>query len=246
VVRFTEVNGVGQDQVTIFTSPAVGPGNHNGGNIHFGPDGKLYVSIGEDANPANSQDLSVKNGKIHRLNADGSIPADNPFYGQPRVEGSIYAYGLRNSFDFDFDPVTGVLFASENGPDCDDEVNRILPGYKYGWRPDYPCDDTDPTYNTIPALWRWTPTIAPTGITFYRGTQLPDLANHLFLCGYNDGLLRMLELNTGRTQITQEVIQSLPAGVSCNQDVETGPDGGLYFVSGGGYQVATLYRMILR
>ena len=240
VVRFTEVNGVGRNPVRIFSSPAVGAGNHNGGNIHFGPDGKLYISVGDDSNPATSQNLSSKNGKIHRINPDGSIPTDNPFYNQPGAVKSIYAYGLRNSFDFDFDPVTRVLFASENGPQCDDEVNRILPGYNYGWRPNYPCGDNDTTYNTIPPVIRWTPTNAPTGITFYRrGLRKP-----LFMCSYNDGNLHRLQLSSDRKQITEDRIVPLPSGVRCNEEVETGPDGALYFVSGGGYTSATLYRLV--
>lgn len=240
VVRFTEVNGIGQNPVTIFTSPALGGGIHNGGNIRFGPDGKLYVSLGDDADPAKSQDLSSQNGKIHRINSDGTIPTDNPFYGQLGKVWSIYAYGLRNSFDFDFDPVTGVLFASENGPSCDDEVNRILPGYNYGWRPGYPCGDSDPTYNTIPPLFSWTPPISPTGITFYRG----GLSKGLFMCAYNGGQFHRLVLNGNRTQITQDRIVPLPNGVTCNEEVETGPDGALYFVAGGGYAPANIYRLM--
>jgi aldose sugar dehydrogenase len=240
VVRFTEVNGVGQNPVTIFTSPAVGAGNHNGGNIRFGPDGKLYISVGDDSNPATSQNLGSKNGKIHRINPDGTIPTDNPFYGQQGKVGSIFAYGLRNSFDLDFDPVTGALFASENGPNCDDEVNRIVAGYNYGWRPNYSCGDNDPNFNTIPALFRWTPPIAPTGITFYRN----GLRRPLFMCAYNDGKLHRLVLNANRQQILQDRIVPLPSGVNCNEDVETGPDGALYFVAGGGFSAATLYRLV--
>jgi glucose/arabinose dehydrogenase len=239
VVRFTEVNGVGQNPVTIFTSPAVGAGNHNGGNIRFGPDGKLYISVGDDSNPANSQNLGSPNGKIHRINPNGAIPTDNPFYGQQGKLGSIFAYGLRNSFDLDFDPVTGGLFASENGPNCDDEVNRIVAGYNYGWRPNYPCGDTNPNFNSIPALFRWTPTIAPTGITFYRSGPRKSL----LMCSYNDGKLHRLVLSSNRQQILQDLIVPLPSGVNCNEDVETGSDGALYFVSGGGYTTATLYRL---
>ena len=90
--------------------------------------------------------------------------------------------GLRNSFDFTFDPVVpGRIFASENGPGCDDEMNRIEAGNNYGWRPDYPCDDNaeagpDPTYNTINPLWYIRSAdccVAPTGIAVYTGNQIP-------------------------------------------------------------------------
>src|SRR5205085_2071075 len=155
VARFVESNGVGSNPTTIFTSPQTA-GNHNGGNIHFGPDGKLYISIGDNADAGNAQDVTVKNGKMHRINPDGSIPADNPVFTQTGAVPSLYAMGLRNSFDFTFDPLTpGRIFASENGPGCDDELNRIQAGYNYGWRANYPCDDNNPSpvYNTIPPLW---------------------------------------------------------------------------------------------
>ena len=136
--------------------------NHNGGNIHFGPDGKLYITIGDDGDtPANSQDVTVKNGKMHRINGDGTIPGDNPVFTQTGAVGGLFAMGLRNSWDFTFDPTIAPnpyprIFASENGPSCDDEMNRIVATYNYGWRPGYPCDDNapggpDPTYNTIHA-----------------------------------------------------------------------------------------------
>jgi len=105
---------------------------HNGGNLHFAPDGKLFVTVGNNnaTNDAGdpAQDLSSRLGKLHRFTPGVplSIPADNP------LPGSLYARGLRNAFDFDFDPVSGAIFATENGEACDDEINRILPGYNYG------------------------------------------------------------------------------------------------------------------
>ena len=246
VVRFVETNGIGSNPTEIFSSPAIGAGNHNGGNLHFGPDGKLYITIGDDANWANGQDLNSKNAKMHRINADGSIPPDNPWYGQPNHVWSNYAYGLRNSFDFDFDPVSFWLFASENGPSCDDELNRILAGYDYGWRSNYPCGDNDPQYNTIPPLWRWTPTIAPTGAAFYTGGQIPAWQNELFMCSYNDGRMRHFYLSPDRTAVTNVTLIDNQGtnGVTCDMDVQTGPDGAFYYIQGGGYSSGTLKRVV--
>jgi len=246
VVRFVENNGIGSNPVEIFSSPAIGAGNHNGGNLHFGPDGKLYITIGDDANAANAQNLNSKNGKMHRINADGTIPTDNPWYGQPNTVWSNYARGLRNSFDFDFDPLSGWLFASENGPNCDDEMNRILAGYNYGWRSNYPCGDNDPQYNTIPPLWRWTPTIAPTGAAFYTGSQIPAWQDHLFMCAYNTGRMYHLYLSGDRMTITNvtTIDNTGPNGVTCHMDVQTGPDGAFYYIQGGGYNTGTLKRIV--
>lgn len=252
VVRFVESNGVGSNPIVIFTSPATAAeSQHNGGNIHFGPDGKLYISIGDDANPANSQDVTVKNGKMHRINPDGSIPADNPDFHRAGAVPSLYAMGLRNSFDFTFDPVVpGRIFATENGRECDDEVNRIEAAFNYGWRPGYLCDDQqqglDPQYNTIPPLWTSGQGAhgrkVPTGITVYTGNQIPQWRNDLFMSTYQDPLnLYHFTLNADRTTlVTVKVVPD----VFANMDIETGPDGALWYIEGGGFQGGTLKRLV--
>lgn len=126
VIRFRDSLGRGVDSTVILTAPiTTGATNHNGGNLHFGPDDKLYVTIGEYANPLYSQDLRVVMGKILRLNRDGTAPPDNPFYNDSIADKRIYCLGLRNSFDFAFDSLRRFLWATENGPTCDDELNLI-------------------------------------------------------------------------------------------------------------------------
>jgi len=253
VVRFEENNGVGTNPQTIFTSPQTA-GNHVGGNIHFGSDGKLYISIGDNANAANAQNVGVRNGKMHRINApDGSMPSDNPVFTQTGALPSLYAMGLRNSFDFTFDPLTPPnpfqrIFASENGPGCDDEMNRIEPAYNYGWRASYPCGDTGPQYNTIPHLW-WLGSDAgaggpcceaPTGIVVYTGTQIPQWTGHLFMANYNSGDLRHFYLNSTRTVLTGT---NRVVGINANTDLINGPDGAFWYIEGGGYSAGTLKRI---
>ena len=230
---------------------------HNGGNLHFGPDGKLYVSIGDYFNAANGQDLSKMPAKIHRFNpaAPLSAPPDNPFYdgGGPHAD-SIFAFGFRNPFDFDFDPVSSALFAGENGIACDDEVNRVLPGYNYGWRTDYPeCDDSspdgpDPAYNTIPPLISWPYSVAPTGVTFYRGDLFPEWKNDLFVCHWKSGELHHFKLNAARNAIDSHTILTDPVlgVVLCNLDIETGHGGALYFFRNDPNDANKEYRYIIR
>jgi glucose/arabinose dehydrogenase len=243
VARFVETNGVGSSPTTIFTSLQTAP-NHNGGNIHFGPDGKLYISIGDNANAANAQDVTAKNGKMHRINSDGTFPVDNPVFTQTNALPSLFAMGLRNSFDFTFDPLSPNIYASENGPGCDDEANRIVAGYNYGWRAGYPCDDAnpDPTYNTIPPLWYIGNgcCVAPTGIEVYRGNAVPTWHNDLFMCAYNYSYLYHFYLSGDRNQIVNAQTVN---GVSCNMDISTGPDGAFYYFQGGGYSMASLKRI---
>lgn len=253
VVRFVESNGAGSNPTTIFSAPATAPeSQHNGGNIHFGPDGKLYISIGDDANAANSQDVTVKHGKMHRINPDGSIPTDNPTFNKPGALPSLYAMGLRNSFDFTFDPaVPGRIFATENGRECDDEMNRIEAGFNYGWRPNYLCDDQnpgglDPQYNTIAPLWTSgrgdSGRKVPTGITVYTGNQIPQWRNDLFMATYQQPRrLYHFSLNADRTALT--AVNIVPE-VFAHMDIETGPDGALWFIQGGGFEEGTLKRLV--
>jgi len=236
--RFEEKDGKGFNPVVIWSAPdSASSPIHNGGNIHFGPDGKLYITIGDDGNlAANSQNVTVKNGKIHRINSDGTPAPGNPVFTQTGALPTLFAMGFRNSWDFVIDPLTLPyphyrIFAGENGPSCDDEMNRIEGGYNYGWRTAYPCDDTNPsrTYNTINALWylpRGECCNAPTGITIYRGHQIPEWSDDLFMASHNYGNLRHFYLNAERTLITQVNIVN---DVTAKGDIETGPDGAFWY-----------------
>ena len=107
--------------------------NHNGGGMHFGADGKLYVGVGENANPPQAQDLSVPFGKLLRFNDDGSIPADNPFFATQSGFGqAVWAYGLRNPYTFSFQPGTGLLI-NDVGQNTWEEIDVGTAGANYGW-----------------------------------------------------------------------------------------------------------------
>lgn len=107
---------------------------HNAGSMAFGPDEKLYISVGDGANGDAAQDMNSLLGKILRINADGSIPDDNPFFNQASgIYRSIYALGFRNSFSMTIQPLTGRIFATEVGASSWEEINEILPGRNYGW-----------------------------------------------------------------------------------------------------------------
>jgi glucose/arabinose dehydrogenase len=108
--------------------------NHNGGGMHFGADGKLYVGVGENANAPQSQDLSVPFGKLLRFNEDGSIPTDNPFYAtQAGLARAVWAYGLRNPFTFAVQPGTGLIHINDVGQSTWEEVDIGVAGANYGW-----------------------------------------------------------------------------------------------------------------
>ena len=108
--------------------------NHNGGGMHFGSDGKLYVGVGENANAAQAQNLSLPFGKLLRFNDDGSIPADNPFFAtQSGIARAVWAYGLRNPFTFAVQPGTGRIHINDVGQDTWEEINLGTAGANYGW-----------------------------------------------------------------------------------------------------------------
>ena len=108
--------------------------NHNGGGMHFGADGKLYVGVGENANRVQAQDLSLPFGKLLRFNDDGTIPADNPFFAAQTGQGrAIWAYGLRNPYTFAFEPGTGRLHINDVGENTWEEINVGSAGANYGW-----------------------------------------------------------------------------------------------------------------
>ena len=224
VVRFTDDNGTGTNP-TVIIDNLPSASNHNGGNIGFGPDGFLYVTIGDSLNPANAQDPNSLSGKLLRYNSNGTVVATNPF----GANNPAFNLGLRNSFDFTFHPQTGTVYASENGPDCDDEINRVVAGGNYGWRPNFPCGDTNPMF--IAPLVRFTPVIAPTGITFYTGTVFPQFTGSLFLADLNEGRVRRFVVNEAlQGQITSSEIV-VNGGFGALVDIVQGPDGFIYFSS---------------
>jgi glucose/arabinose dehydrogenase len=173
VVRLIKSQGVYGEEILIDRVPAASI--HDGGRVKFGPDGKLYVTTGDSADPGLSQDLSSLAGKILRINPDGSIPSDNPFPDSP-----IYSYGHRNPQGLAWHPVTNELYATEHGPVGNDEVNVISAGKNYGW-PVKQCSGTTGsiTGDYVDAILCYQVSVAPSGASFYSSDILP-YRNHLF------------------------------------------------------------------
>jgi glucose/arabinose dehydrogenase len=208
--------------------------NHNGGAIHFGRDGKLYVGVGDNANGANAQSLRNLKGKMLRINKDGTIPQDNPFY--ERATGrdrAIWALGLRNPFSFAIQPSTTKMFINDVGEGRWEEINREVAGANYGW-PRYEGPESDPRYRNSVFAYRHGSTnttgCAITGGTFYNPTtrQFPSgyVGDYYFadLCG---GWIRKLDSATG-------AVSGFATGLSRPVDLKVSEDGSLYYLSRGG------------
>ena len=225
VLRLTATGDVGADQQVILDDLPIGF-VHNGGDLQFGPDGKLYVSVGDTGDEANSQVSGGLGGRILRLEPDGSIPTDNP-----DPTSATYCLGLRNSFDLAFHPTTGGLFATENGPTANDELNLILPERNYEWGHADP--ESIPGFFVGAKLRDWTPVIVPTGIAWHDGAGFgPEFANNLILLAYDHSEIQRLVLSGDAfTDLDDEIVfAQFDAEQSVDNkplDVLVQPDGSL-------------------
>ena len=219
VVRYREVgNTLGEPAVILDRVPAADI--HDGARVRFGPDRKLYVTMGDTAAPPTAQDLGTLTGKILRLNDDGSVPGDNPFAGSP-----IFSYGHRNPQGLDWHPVTGEPWGSEHGQTGNDEINRLQPGRNYGW-PVIEADQTRAGMET-PILF-FSPSIAPSGASFYTGTAITGFRGNLFvgaLAGQHLLRVRFEPNDPNRVAATERLLAGRFGRI---RDVVTGPDGALY------------------
>jgi glucose/arabinose dehydrogenase len=229
IVRMRDQKGVGVDRRIILVVPA--NGNHNGGVIHFGPDGRLYAVVGDSGDSGNSQDLGSRAGKVLRMTPLGRVPDDNP------VEGNYtYSYGHRNMFGFAFDPQTEDLWVSENGPNCNDEINLVLPGQNYAWGPSQTCAGTSPQNTNqdgpeprqMPEVHYGPPMLAPTGVAFCDGCGLTGHQGQLVFGSWGGGaFLRSLTLDAQRNDVaSQSILYNHDSGILA---VERSPGGRLYF-----------------
>jgi len=219
VVRYREAGNTLGEPAVIFSG--VGAADiHDGARVRFGPDRKLYVTMGDTASPPTAQDLGALTGKILRLNDDGSVPGDNPIAGSP-----IFSYGHRNPQGIDWHPVTGEPWGSEHGQTGNDEINRLQAGHNYGW-PVIEGDQTRAGMET-PILF-FSPSIAPSGASFYTGTAIAGFRRDLFvgtLAGQHLLRVRFDPNDPNRIAGTERLLAGRFGRI---RDVVTGPDGALY------------------
>jgi aldose sugar dehydrogenase len=252
----------------ILDLPAEPGPNHDGGKIVIGPDSHLYAVIGDlnhDGQLQNFPDGPPPDdtGVIFRVNSeDGSAAPDNPFVNsEDELLSKYYAYGVRNSFGIAFDPLTGNLWDTENGPASYDEVNLVRPGFNSGWQtvmgPISLSGDTEEDLVNFPGshyadpLFSWAERLGPTDIEFFNSTQLGErYTNNIFVGDITRGNLYFFEVNENRDGISSGTAQQqsglsdlvvdnedelsaiiFGSGFGGITDIETGPDGNLYVLS---------------
>lgn len=220
VVRF-RVTPTGTPTPEVIIDNIPGGRIHDGGIIAFGPDGNLYIATGDSGNSSLAQNLNSTGGKILRLGPDGSIPPDNPFPDSP-----VYSYGHRNIFGIAFQPGTGALYVTENGPAGDDEVNKIEAGKNYGW-PTVTGESGNARF--VDPVITYSRTVAPTQAIFYTGNLIPSIKNRFVFGTYVTDELHALEFSgPGGTQVRSDnvIFRSDQPIIGVAQS----PDGGIYII----------------
>lgn len=214
-----------------------GGGRHFGSRMVFSADGYLFVSLGDRGSKDYAQDLGDHRGSLIRLTDDGGVPADNPFVGQAGVRPEIFNFGHRNMQGMAVHPLSGEIWTHEHGPQGGDEINIEKPGVNYGW----PVITYGVNYGTGTAIgegthregmrqpiYKWVPSIAPSGMTFYTGKVFPEWRGNLFVGSLKFGLLVRLEIDENRVVAEERLLNDHFGRI---RDVVEGPDGYLYLLT---------------
>jgi glucose/arabinose dehydrogenase len=245
ISRFTangDVAIAGSEVVILELDNLSGATNHNGGALAFGPDGKLYAAVGENANGSNAQTLANLLGKMLRLNRDGSIPADNPFFttasGRNRA---IWALGLRNPFTFAFNRSGSSMFINDVGQNTWEEINDGRAGANYGW-PTTEGATADPRFDSPRYAYQHSGGVcAITGGAFYTPltNRFPsDYVNDYFFADFCAGWIRKLDPANGNS------VAGFAAGIAAPVDLKVADDGRLYYLArGSGATTGVVFRV---
>jgi glucose/arabinose dehydrogenase len=214
----------------------------SGSRLAFGNDGTIYMTTGAPFDNQ-AQELNSVYGKVLRLNADGTIPKDNPFVGHTDARAEVFSYGHRDHLGLTVQPGTGLVLNAEHGPNGGDEVNLILPGHNYGWpKVSFGRSYEGERISESPVaegvdqpIVVWLPSIAPSGLTFYTGERFPNWKGNLFVGSSRRGEvprtggLERVVLNDKLGELRREtLLTDLHQRI---RDVRQGPDGLLYTIT---------------
>jgi PQQ-dependent dehydrogenase (s-GDH family) len=231
IVRFNYNGNTLVNPVTIIDNIAASS-IHNGCRLLITPDLKLFITTGDASDQSNPQNKSSVNGKILRLNLDGSIPADNPVSGNP-----YWSFGHRNAQGLVY--ANNIMYVSEHGPDTDDEINIIEKGRNYGW-PDVRgyCNEAKEkkfcTVNNVKEpIKAWTPTAAVCGMDYYNSNLIPQWKNSLLMVALKNARLYQMKLDANHTSIT-ETNEYFKNDYGRMRDVCISPAGKVYICTSNG------------
>jgi aldose sugar dehydrogenase len=233
-------------KVIFMAEPLASSSKHFGSRLAFDAQGHLFITVGERRQGDRAQDLGEDNGKVIRLNTDGSVPEGNPFVGVAGARPEIFSYGHRNPQGLAIHPQTGTPWLHEHGAQGGDEVNVVRPGVNYGWPVitygiDYsgaPIGEGTHKEGMAQPIHYWVPSIAPSGMAFYDGAAFPEWQDDLFVGGLRAELLVRLELDGERVVAEERLLDGALGRI---RDVEVGPDDFLYLLTDNGDD--GLYRL---
>lgn len=227
-------------QVIFRALPAYSNSMHYGSRLVFDREGRLFVTLGERSDAATrpqAQDLGSHFGKIVRINADGSVPADNPFVGRAGALSEIWSLGHRNVQGAALNPTTGELWAIEHGTRGGDEINIVRAGLNYGWPViAYGVEYRGAAINEgITArdgmeqpIYYWDPVVAPGGVAFYEGDLFPEWRGNLFVSGLAGRHLARLVIEGDRVVGEERLLVDLNQRI---RDVQVAADGSLWVIT---------------
>lgn len=226
IVRFKDAGNALTEEKTLLDNIR-GASFHDGCRLKFGPDKELYITTGDAGDKEDAQNINSLNGKILRINSDGSIPEDNPFPGSP-----VWCYGNRNPQGIAWYPGTNVMYETEHGPSGfdgpggGDEVNIIKKSKNYGWPVVHHKMHREGMEDP---LLEFTPAVAPAGAMFYSGSMFPEFKNNFFFCCLRgEGIIRVIiDENDPEKIISFDKMKEIDFGRI--RDIEEAPDGSIYF-----------------
>ena len=223
-------------KVVFSMRPKTTTGHHFGSRLVFDRQGYLYITLGDRGDMGRAQRLDDHAGSVIRLHDDGRVPADNPFVALPNALPEKFTLGNRNIQGAALHPATGALWAHEHGPQGGDEINVIRAGVNYGWPvatygrnygSGTPIGEGTHMAGTAQPLLQWTPSIAPSGMAFYRGDKFPAWRGNLFVGALRGQMLVRLELDGERIVREERLLENKVGRI---RDVRNGPDGYLYLL----------------
>ena len=211
-------------------------GRHFGCRLLFA-NGYLFATLGDRGKRPQAQDRGTHPGSVVRLLADGAVPPDNPFVGNSTYQPEVYTYGNRNPQGLAQDPTSGLIWMHEHGPRGGDELNLLRAGANYGWPvisygkeyflPKVVGEGTHKHGMEQPVHY-WVPSIAPSGMAFYSGSDFPGWQNSLFLGSLKFQELVRLEMDKGQVVAEERLLSGEYGRI---RDVRQGPEGGLYLLT---------------
>jgi len=237
VARASFENGQLKDVNIVFEAlPRSGASRHFGGRMVFDTSGYLYISVGDRGDMDRAQDTTDDAGGVHRITVDGDPAPGNPGLHDPNINNTLFTWGNRNIQGMALHPITGDIWTHEHGPRGGDEINILEAGTNYGWPEitygiDYsglPISLKTEKEGMAQPLHYWDPSIAPSGMAFYTGSDFPEWQGSLFVGALKLQKLVRLDVTNGRITAEEDLLTSLGERI---RDVRNGPDGSLWLLT---------------